>query len=115
MNIRIQYLLCICSFLLLGACTESGSETDKPEPVREQTLYVTHTNFSFVVPLLTGEGVTGTIRWGDGKSEAYAPDAVHNYELGGGWSKTVSIDLRNAEEFTIPELTGVASVDFSLF
>lgn len=114
MNMRIKYLFCICSLAAFGACTKSEG-TDTPEPVREQTLYVTHTNFSFVVPLLTGEGVTGTIRWGDGKSEPYAPDAVHNYEAGGGWSKTCSVDARNAEEFTIPELTGVASVDFSLF
>lgn len=76
-------------------------------------LKITHTKRIFTLPTLIGEGLNGTVRWGDGTDDYYSSGFVHGYEYERTYD--VALDTWGAEEVTIPNLRGIAEIDLSGF
>lgn len=76
-------------------------------------ITILHSNSTFTVPLFLGSDLGGTVKWGDGKSEEYTGDNRHIYTTTPPY--TVVVEMNDAEEVTLPDLTGVEEVDFSRF
>lgn len=76
-------------------------------------LKITHDNALFTLPLLKGEGLVGTILWGDGLSEEYGVAAEHSYES--AQVHTVTVETWGTEEVSLTNLIGVSEIDLSEF
>lgn len=77
-------------------------------------LHITHTNPTFQVPYIYGEGfVPGTVSWGDGTEEEYSESLLHTYQEAGTY--TVTIETPGAEEFSVSDLTNVTKIDLTQF
>lgn len=76
-------------------------------------LTILHTNRMFSVPQFRGSDLSGTVKWGDGKSEEYAEGGSHTYTTTPPY--TVILEMNGAEEVTLLDLVGVEEVDFSKF
>lgn len=77
-------------------------------------LHITHTNRTFRVPYIFGEGfVPGTVSWGDGTEEEYSESLLHTYQEAGTY--TVTIETPGAEEFSVSDLTNVTKIDLTQF
>lgn len=77
-------------------------------------LHITHTNPTFRVPYIFGEGfVPGTVSWGDGTEEEYSESLLHTYQEAGTY--TVTIETPGAEEFSVSDLTNVTKIDLTQF
>lgn len=77
-------------------------------------LYITHTNPTFRVPYILGEGfLPGKVSWGDGTEERYRESLTHTYQETG--SHIVTIETPGAEEFSVPDLINVTKIDLTQF
>lgn len=76
-------------------------------------LKITHDNALFTLPLLKGEGLVGTILWGDGQSEEYGVAAEHSYES--AQVHIVTVETWGTEEVSLTNLIGVSEIDLSEF
>lgn len=77
-------------------------------------LHITHTNPTFQVPYIYGDGfVPGTVSWGDGTEEEYRESLLHTYQEAGTY--TVTIETPGAEEFSVSDLTNVTKIDLTQF
>lgn len=82
---------------------------------REQTSYVviTHTNQEYSVPILTGDGLSGVIQWGDDTSEEYRTTASHLYT--GEAPHTVTIESLGAAYIRFDHVKGITRINLSEF
>lgn len=76
-------------------------------------LKITHQSQNFVFPLLQGNGIVGTVTWGDGFSEKYASGLQHEYITTG--THILDAECWNATEVTIQSLKDVEAIDLSGF
>lgn len=77
-------------------------------------LHITHTNPTFQVPYIYGDGfVPETVSWGDGTEEEYRESLLHTYQEAGTY--TVTIETPGAEEFSVSDLTNVTKIDLTQF
>lgn len=76
-------------------------------------LKITHNNAFFTIPSLKGEGLVGTILWGDGQSEEYGIASEHSYES--GQVHTVTVETWGTEEVSLNSLIGISEIDLSNF
>ena len=75
------------------------------------TLVIRHHLMDFTVPVLTGEGFTATIDWGDGMSEIYAEGATHTYMTEGEYLITIiGSKISGCEHST---MKGITEIDYS--
>lgn len=92
--------------------TPIGETTADPEPLDFGLLRIGQEGIRFDAPLIGG-GSPGTILWGDGEEQPYAPHAPHRYPDAG--PHTVEVECWNADRAILDGLTGVTSIDFSSF
>lgn len=77
-------------------------------------LYITHTNPTFRVPYILGEGfLPGKVSWGDGTEEEYRESLSHTYQESG--SHIVTIETPGAEEVSVSDLINVTKIDLTQF
>ncbi len=77
-------------------------------------LHITHSNPTFRVPYILGEGfLPGKVSWGDGTEERYRESLTHTYQESG--SHIVTIETLGAEEFSVPDLINVTKIDLTQF
>ena len=76
-------------------------------------LKIVHDNALFILPSFKGEGIVGTILWGDGKSEEYGATSEHSYE--NEQSHTVTVETWGTEEVSLSSLVGISEIDLSDF
>lgn len=76
-------------------------------------LKITHDNTFLTLPLLKGEGLMGTVFWGDGQSEEYGVTAEHSYES--GQVHTVTVETWGTEEVQLDNLIGISEIDLTQF
>ena len=77
-------------------------------------LHITHSNPTFRVPYILGEGfLPGKVSWGDGTEEEYRESLSHTYQESG--SHIVTIETLGAEEFSVPDLINVTKIDLTQF
>lgn len=76
-------------------------------------LSVTHSNWNFLVPKITGRYLKGIVRWGDDSEEPYSESLLHPYV--GEKTYTLQIDVWGAEEVEFPNLIGIDEIDISAF
>lgn len=76
-------------------------------------LKITHDNNFFTLPSLKGEGVVGTVLWGDGLDEDYGASSEHLYE--NAQTHTVVMETWGTKEISLPNLVGVSEIDLSEF
>lgn len=74
---------------------------------------IVHTNWEMMVPILTGQKLSGTVNWGDGKKEDYKPNLVHQYAEEKEYN--LVLDYVGAESIEIPSLVGILEIDLSKF
>lgn len=91
---------------------------DEPTPEVAAPSYglvsITHHASSIKSPAFTGtENPYGFIYWGDGQSESYANGAAHGYTSSGTF--VMKVDIWNAEEVSISDLSGIEQIDLSKF
>ena len=77
------------------------------------SVSIVHTNWEMMVPILTGEKLSGIVTWGDGKKDDYKADLVHQYTKGKEY--TLVLDHVGAQSINIPSLEGVIEIDLSKF
>ncbi len=73
-------------------------------------LVITHRavkNVEYRIPAITGSGLTGTITWGDGASEAFSATASHSYKKDGNYSTTVEVTGAASFQCSIAEFSAV--------
>lgn len=76
-------------------------------------LKITHDNAFFTLPSLKGNGLVGTILWGDGQNEEYGVTTEHTYD--GVQTRTVTVETWGTEEVSLPDLAGISEIDLSEF
>lgn len=76
------------------------------------TLRLGHSSDVLDSPKWGGDGVTGTINWGDGTTEAYEEGASHEYNDGG--SRTATFEMTGATSFEIERVGEIESVEIKL-
>lgn len=76
-------------------------------------LKIVHDNALFILPSFKGEGIVGTILWGDEQSEEYGATSEHSYE--NGQSHTVTVETWGTEEVSLSSLVGISEIDLSDF
>lgn len=80
------------------------------------TVVITHISSYFTAPLFEGNGFTGSVLWGDGKSDdisAYVETPAHEYTKPDTYE--VEIKVHDTESFTINSMEGVKSIDLGRF
>lgn len=76
-------------------------------------LRIVHSRPGFSAPGLFGEGVYGTIAWGDGAEEAYSGGAVHEYSAQG--NHEFVMEAYEAVSVSMSDFTDVVKIDLSDF
>ena len=76
------------------------------------TLKLGHSSDILDSPQWGGEGVSGTIDWGDGTNEAYEAGASHEYPNGD--RHTATFVMENATSFEISRVGEIESLEISL-
>lgn len=104
-------ILCIALLPACAACTDSQGTDAAPTPTA--TVRIAHDRLTFAAPYFSGSAPSGTIDWGDGRTESYSPSATHTYA--GAASRTVTIETRGVDRMTLADLEGVAAIDLSAF
>ena len=82
--------------------------------LEEYVLRVTHENAVFTMPSFKGTVTSGMIYWGDGLSEEYSEDLVHDY--GRKSEMTVEIVLQGGDDdhrVMFENITGITEIDLS--
>lgn len=82
--------------------------------LEEYVLRVTHENAVFTLPSFKGTVTSGMIYWGDGLSEEYSEDLVHDY--GRESEVTVEIILQGGDDdhlVRFENITGITEIDLS--
>ena len=80
---------------------------------RYSMLGIRHTAHTICLPLISGESLQGTVDWGDGKTENYAPSLSHNYSSIRQY--LVKVELEKAHRVSFSDLTDIDAIDFSRF
>ena len=78
-----------------------------------QSFLVIHELPSFSAPDLFGFGMTATVFWGDGSSDAYDTDLAHEYATDGPFE--VRVEATQATTVGLHDFIGVKKVDLSSF
>lgn len=104
--------------LKTGAGNETVSEhvVVRQSPHGAVTLVIKHKQTKFTVPTFEADGslyVSGTIRWGDGKSDSFNSSASHDYA--DNQEHSVSIELMNVNSVSWSDLVGITEIDLSAF
>lgn len=76
-------------------------------------IAIVHSNWNFVVPLITGRNLEGTVFWGDGQQEAYTENLTHTF--GEQKEYTTVIEMLGADAVTLNDLVEVTEIDLSEF
>lgn len=105
-------------FIVVALVNATEDEYQRIRIVQEGKLLkgivsIVHTNWEMMVPVLTGENLSGTVNWGDGNKDDYKPDLVHQYTEGKEY--TLVLDHVGAQSIKIPSLEGVTEIDLSEF
>ena len=82
--------------------------------LEEYVLRVTHENAVFTMPSFKGTVTSGMIYWGDGSSEEYSDNLVHDY--GRKSEVTVEIVLQGGDDdhrVSFENITGITEIDLS--
>lgn len=82
--------------------------------LEEYVLRVTHENAVFTMPSFKGTVTSGMIYWGDGSSEEYSDNLVHDY--GRKSEVTVEILLQGGDDdhrVSFENITGITEIDLS--
>lgn len=74
---------------------------------------IIHSNMNMMIPIITGQNVSGTVNWGDDKQEEYKSDLVHRYTEEKQY--TLVLDVIGADNIEVPSLEGVIELDLSKF
>lgn len=90
-----------------------GTVTVVQSPAMGSVLTFTHTRLNSGVPVITGDNVTGTIEWGDNKSDSYSSSKTHKYSKATTHKVTISVKKSDAAEFK--GITDISEIDFSDF
>lgn len=86
--------------------------TDQMEELKNHgVLRITHNTNNFILPVLNGDNVFGSIDWGDNTNSTYSIGASHIYNMDG--KKTSTIESWNSTGFELKELTGIEVIDIS--
>lgn len=86
---------------------------DRPEALEGHgVLTLTHTCQDFLLPVLTGDNVFGTVNWGDGESGSYEFGGGHSFAPG---SKETTIESWNSTGFELRSLAGIEVIDLSAY
>lgn len=87
---------------------------DRPEALEGYgVLTLTHSSTDFVLPVLTGDNVFGTVDWGDGSSGGYEIGGSHAYTGGGTWETVV--ESWNSTGFELRTLSGIEEIDLGSY
>lgn len=78
-----------------------------------RTLKVTHDAATFTLPTFTGSQISGSVNWGDDKTDGYATHLQHTYGIQSTY--TVTIEMFNATGFKFETLKNISSIDLSKF
>lgn len=78
-----------------------------------QRLTITHNLSTFVVPTLTGNGLTGRVDFGEGEKQNYAAGLKWNYSAAG--THKVVIESAGGTSFAMESVAGVSAIDMSAF
>ena len=68
---------------------------------------------NMMIPIITGQNVSGTVNWGDDKQEEYKSNLVHSYSEEKQY--TMVLDVIGADNIEVPSLEGVIELDLSNF
>jgi len=97
-----------------------SSESVKEQLLVKQTergavlISMKHTNWEyFSIPLFSGNGLSGTIQWGDGQQEELQNDASHSYNEEKEY--TVTVELIGASKVFWEDITGLTEIDLTGF
>ena len=88
------------------------TQQEAPVVLTDQ-LVIKHNLSNFTVPEISGKDLSGTVDWGDGKSEAYSKGLKHNY--GSAKNYTMKIEVSGQESFSFPDIVGVTEINLSDF
>ena len=73
-----------------------------------------HTNWeNFTLPSFSGNNLSGTVSWGDGKQEDLQNEASHSYSEEKEY--TVTVELKGANKVTWQDIVGLTEIDLSAF
>lgn len=86
--------------------------TQKGKVVKSQVSII-HTNLNMLIPVITGQNLSGTVNWGDNKQEEYKNDLMHQYAEEKEY--TMVIDVVGAQDIEVPTLEGILEIDLSKF
>ena len=86
--------------------------TQKGKEIRS-LVSIIHANMNMMIPVITGQNLSGTVNWGDSKQEAYKNNLVHQYAEQKEY--TLVIDVTEAELIDVPTLEGIIELDLSKF
>lgn len=78
-----------------------------------QRLTITHNLSTFVVPTLTGNGLTGRVDFGEGEKQNYAAGLKWNYAAAG--THKVVIESAGGTSFAMESVAGISAIDMSAF
>lgn len=85
---------------------------DQPEALEGYgVLTLTHHCTDFVLPVLTGDNVFGTVDWGDGCSAGYEIGGIHTYTDNS--TRETVIESWNSTGFELNTLSGIEEIDLS--
>lgn len=81
--------------------------------VIKSIVSIIHTNMNMMIPIITGQNVSGIVNWGDDKQEEYKSNLVHSYSEEKQY--TLVLDVIGADNIEVPSLEGVIELDLSKF
>ena len=93
--------------------TLNKSITVTQKPNMNQALIIKHTNSSFRVPSIKGNGFSGIVNWGDGAEENYSSSLSHTYSSSG--SHILTIKSVGGTAFDLESIAGISEIDMGDF
>lgn len=97
--------------IIVGNLEQSIVVEQSGTPKRSMTLELTHSESILISPTWRGEGVGGTILWGDGEEQQYEDGANHQFS---GVEHTTTFGMYGATGFRIESLGAINDITIGI-
>ena len=97
--------------IIVGNLEQSIVVEQSGTPKRSMTLELTHSESILISPTWRGEGVGGTILWGDGEEQQYEDGANHQFS---GAEHTTTFDMYGATGFRVESLGDISDITIGI-
>ena len=97
--------------IIVGNLEQSIVVEQSGTPKRSMTLELTHSESTLISPTWRGEGVGGTILWGDGEEQQYEDGVSHQFS---GAEHTTTFGMYGATGFRIESLGAINDITIGI-